>query len=112
MVRMNDGLPFLLVRARAKPEARDRFRTWFRDVHLRDVGRIPGMERLQTGQTAGGTMLGIYSFESTDAVEGALGSPEASYARGTWEQWARDLEELHIEMFAPLFPLPIYQSAT
>ncbi len=107
---MNSNQPFLLVRARAKPEARERFGRWFRQVHLRDVARIPGFVRFQAGHTVAETLLGVYTFESTEVVQSALASSEAAYARGTWEQWAPELEELSIELFAPLFPLPIYQS--
>lgn len=107
---MNQNRPFLLVRARPKPEARARFEPWFRQVHLRDMARIPGLERIRAGFTPAGTALGLYDFESNEVVQTALASSEAAYARGTWEQWAPDLDELLIEIFAPLFPLPIYQS--
>ncbi len=109
---MNDTLPFLLVRARPKPGVRERFEPWFRQVHLRDVFAIPGIVRVRCGFTPAGTALGFYSFESNDAVQTALSSSEAAYARGTWERWAPDLDELLIEIFAPLYPLPIYQSAS
>ncbi len=106
---MNPQLAFLLVRARPQPEARARFDTWFRHVHLRDVAKIPGIGEVQAAWTAGGTRLGFYTFESGEAVQAALQSPQAAYARGTWEQWSSELEEFSIEIFAPLFPLPIYQ---
>lgn len=109
---MNDTLPFLLVRARPKPGARGRFEPWFRQVHIRDVTAIPGIVRIRCGFTPAGTALGLYSFASNEAVQTALASPEAAYARGTWERWAPDLEELLIEIFATLSPLPIYQSAS
>src|SRR4051812_32125366 len=102
--------PLLLVRARVKPESRDRFRQWFRAVHLRDVRRIPGIASAESAQTAGGTDLGIYLFESTDVVPGALSSPQAAYARGTWEQWSTHLEELLVEIYASLSPMPIFNS--
>lgn len=104
--------PFLLVRARPKPGARERFEPWFRDVHLADAAKIPGIREVQGAATAAGTRLGFYTFESADAVQAALSSPEAAYARGTWEAWAGDLEELGIEIWAPLFPLPIYQATS
>ena len=107
---MNDIRPFLLVRARPKPGVRARFEPWFRQVHLRDVAAIPGIVRIRSGFTSEGTALGFYSFESNDAVQAAMASSGAAYARGTWERWAPDLEELLIEVFAALFPLPIYQS--
>ncbi|MCC7090174.1 MAG: hypothetical protein M9925_16800 [Chloroflexi bacterium] len=108
---MNTYRPFLLLRARPKAESRDRFQAWFRQVHLRDVERIPGIVTIRSGSTRGGTQLGLYSFESADVVQGSLASPEAAYSRGTWEQWASELEELLIEMWAPVFPLPLYESA-
>lgn len=102
--------PFLLVRARVRPEARPRFEQWFHHDHLRDVGRIPGITLIQSGTTAAGTKLGFYSFAAADVIQGALSSPEASYARGTWEAWSSDLEELSIEIFAPLLSLPVYRA--
>ena len=65
---------------------------------------------MQAGHTPTGTCLGFYSFESAEVVQSALSSAEAAYARGTWERWAPQLEELLIEIYAPLLPLPIYQS--
>lgn len=100
----------MLLRARPKVEARERFDAWFSTSHLRDVGTIPGIVEVQAGRTAEGTRLGFYSFESSAVVQQALASAEAAYARGTWEQWTPHLEELLIEIYAPLFPLPIYQS--
>lgn len=106
---MNQRLPFLLVRAHPQPAVRARFDDWFRQVHLRDVAKIPGIGEVEAAWTAGGTRLGFYSFESADAVQTALQSPQAAYTRGTWEQWSGVLNEFSIEIFAPLFPLPIYQ---
>jgi hypothetical protein len=108
---MEETRPFLLLRARPRSEDRDEFRRWFKLVHLRDVGRIPGFSSIEWGETATGTTLGIYTFESAETVQPTLNSPQAAYARGTWEQWGARLEEFLIEMYAPLFPLPIYQSA-
>lgn len=107
---MNDNRPFLLVRARPMPGEQQRFAAWFRGTHLRDVANIPGIVAIKSGATPAGTRLGFYSFESADVVQSSLASPQAAYARGTWEQWAPHLEELFIEIYAPLFPLPIYQS--
>jgi len=109
---MNESQPFLLLRARPRPEAAERLLAWFRASHLRDVRKIPGIAQTEWGTLAGGTILGIYTFESSEVVGAALASPQAAYARATWERWAADLEELSIEIFAPLIPLPIYQSAS
>lgn len=102
--------PFLLLRAVPSEEVGEQFRRWFREVHLRDVERIPGMAEAQMGMAPGGVLLGVYTFESAEVVQAALASPEAAYARGTWERWAPHLSELVIEMWAPLGPMPIFES--
>jgi len=107
---MNQTTPMMLLRARPKPEERERFSAWFREVHLRDIQNIPGIVSVEACTTAAGTKLGFYAFESSEVVQAALSSPQAAYARGTWQQWTPHLDELLIEIFAPLFPLPIYQS--
>ena len=107
---MDSERPFLLLRVTPRHEDRDEFRRWFKLVHLRDVRRIPGFTRIEWGETPRGSTFGIYTFESAEAVQATLNSPQAAYARGTWDQWSARLEEFFIEMYAPLFPLPIYQS--
>jgi hypothetical protein len=101
----------MLLRAGIQPAAREQFLPWFREVHLRDVSKIPGVVEVQGGHTRAGTLLGFYTFESGEAVQPALASPQASYARGTWEQWSGLLDELSIELWAPLAPLALYESA-
>lgn len=100
----------MLLRARIGGDEQARFARWFRTAHLQDVARIPGIASVRTGRTAGGTLLGFYSFEGAETVQAALGSPEAAYARGTWEQWAPNLEELSIEIWSALGPLSLYHS--
>ena len=107
---MTPDQPFLLLRAHPRAEDRDEFRRWFRDVHLRDTRAVPGFSQIESGETPGGTFLALYSFESTEAVQTALASPQAAYARGTLEPWASRLEELVIEMFAPVELMPLYSS--
>lgn len=106
---MRGDAPFMLLRARAKAEAAARFDGWFREVHVRDVAKIPGVVSVRSGRTTKGTRLGLYEFAGAEAVQAALASPEAAYARGTWEQWAAELEELVIEMWAPLLPAPLFR---
>lgn len=108
---MNTPYPFMLLRARPSADARQRFEPWFSRIHLRDVEKIPGISGVRSGILPGGTHIGIYQFESAEALQAGLASPEAAYARGTWEQWAGELEELLLEMWAAVFPLPIYHSA-
>ena len=107
---MDNERPFMLIRARAREETRIEFDDWFDRVHLKDVAKIPGVIGVLQGRNADGTRVGIYTFESTDALQPALASPEASYARGTWERWQPDLEELLIELWSAAFPISLYQS--
>ncbi len=102
--------PLMLLRARPSPGIRAEFEPWFRNVHMREVGRIPGIIETRSARTNAGTHLGIYTFASADVVQSAMSSPEAAAARATWARWERDLEELHVEMFAPLFSLPMYRA--
>ncbi len=98
----------MLLRARPSDAILERFTPWFRHVHLRDVERIPGIRRVESGRTPGGVFLAFYEFENAEAVQAGLASPQAAYARGTWEQWSSELSELYIELWAPLGPLPLY----
>lgn len=106
---MDDTRPFMLLRARSKEHVRQEFDAWFEAVHLRDVARIPGIARIRKGRTGDGTRLALYSFESTEAVQPALASPQAAYARGTWERWQGDLEELLIELWSSVIAMPLYR---
>ena len=100
---MKPDQSFLLLRARVR-EDQENFSRWFRSQHLREVGKIPGISSVEWGETPNGTQLGIYSFENTRAMQGALESAEAAYSRGTWAQWAEQLEEFNVEMQLPLSP--------
>jgi hypothetical protein len=106
---MEPNLPFLLVRATPRPDATEDFAHWFRHVHLRDAGRVPGFKTVQSGRTSDGAFLGIYTLADPDAVQQALGSPEAMYARGAWEQWSPRLRELIVEMYAPLPSMRVFE---
>lgn len=99
----------MLLRARAKPDVRVEFDAWFEAVHLHDVAKIPGITRVRKGGNVDGTRLALLGFESVDAVQPALASPQAAYARGAWERWQPDLEELLIELWSAAFPIPIYR---
>ena len=107
---MNTPEPFMLLRARPNEEARPRFESWFHEVHLRDVSNIPGIAKVRAGRTPAQALLGFYTFESTEAVQLALNSPQAAYTRGTWEQWTGHLDELQLEIWATLFPMSMYES--
>ena len=107
---MRSPSPLLLVRARPRQAVRSEFERWFRSVHLRDVRRIPGFARVRVARTTRGTLLGLSEFESEESVQQALNSPQAAYARGTWERWIPHLEEFLIELLAPLFSVPLFRS--
>ncbi len=107
---MEPHLPFLLVRAVPVPEEREAFGRWFRHVHLRDVRRIPGFKSIHHAEGHDGSLIGLYTFRDAGGVQATLSSPEAAYARGTWEQWTPVLEELAVEVFVPMVPLPLYHS--
>ena len=106
---MQRDLPFLLVRATPLPDARATFDRWFREVHLRDARRVPGFKSVEASLTRDGAFIGIYTLADPDTVQEALGSPEAMYARGAWEQWASRLRELVVEMYAPLPPMRVFE---
>jgi len=108
---VNTRRPFLLVRARAKPERRAEFAAWFRAVHLAEVTLIPGIATVRSGRAPGDTHLGLYSFENVEVLQAALASPEAAKARATWEEWTPHLEELLIEMWAAQIPMAFFQSS-
>ena len=107
---MNTRRPFMLLRARVSPELRSEFDRWFDTTHLQDVAAIPGIVAVRKGRNADDTRLGVYFFAGSEVLQRALGSPEAAYARGTWEQWQPNLEELLIEMWASAFHIPLYAS--
>ena len=102
--------PLMLLRARPAPAIRTEFEPWFRTVHMKDVSRIPGIIEARSARTAAGTHLGFFTFESAEVVQSAMASVEAAAARSAWERWGNNLEELHVEIFAPLFSLPMYRT--
>lgn len=107
---MKAASPLLLVRARPRRGVEAEFERWFRTVHLRDVRRIPGFASVRLARTPNGTLLGIYEFAGEESVQQALNSPQAAYARGTWERWIPHLEEFLVELFAPLTSVPLFRS--
>jgi len=101
----------MLLRARTRESQRAEFDAWFDRVHCVDVARIPGVVSVRRGRNPDGTRLALLSFADADAVQSALSSAEAAYARGTWERWQPDLEELLIELWSASFTIPLYRSA-
>ena len=107
---MDPARPVMMLRARARPQSQGRFGLWFRTGHMEDVRKIPGIIEVERGTTPDGTQIGFYSFEDGDAVQAALQSPQAAEARTGWSTWAQELEEFVVELYAPLFPIPTFES--
>jgi hypothetical protein len=93
----------MVVRSAVSESVGPRFRTWYTSVHIPDVLTIPGVEgyRIVCGLPAN-RMVTVYNFSDGSVVQTALNSPQAFYARGTWEQWRQHLEELSVEIYTPL----------
>ena len=104
---MNQESPMLFVRTNPKPDAAREFRAWLLGVHLAEARKIPGMGDVSAGISPAGTWWVLYTFESAATLEKALGSPEAAYARGTWESWDEKLKDRAMEVWAPLMASPI-----
>lgn len=102
--------PILLVRARVDPARLDEFARWHRRVHLPKVLAIPGIVRagrLRIADPLPGLHLMVYEFAEENVIQAALASEEAMAARQDWEPWAAHLQELSIEILAPLAPSPL-----
>jgi hypothetical protein len=104
---MNSKAPMLVVQASPKAESASAFRAWLLGSHLAEARSIPAMSGVTAGVTRAGTWSIFYTFASAEAFERALGSPEAAYARGTWERWDDQLEDRSTEVWAPLIVSPI-----
>ncbi len=104
---MNGAAPILVVRAKPKDGAAGNIRSWILRTHLTEAKRIPGVTDVTAGSSAAGTWYVLYTFTNAESLQKALGSPEAAYARGTWERWDDQLEERVIEVWAPLVPSSI-----
>lgn len=106
---MNTGRPMMLLRARTRADVREEFDRWFDTVQKENVRSIPGIARVLSGRANGGTRLGIYLFDSAEAVQPALSSPQAAYTRGTWQRWQADMEEMSIELWAGVVTMSMYE---
>ncbi len=103
--------PTLIVRARLAPELMVEFEAWHDATHLPNVLAIPGVvgaRRVRGASQIPGTHQMEIEFEDGASVESALASEEAQRARRDWTQWTARLQELSIEIYAPLSPMPRY----
>ena len=104
--------PIMIVRARLDPAVLAQFETWHRRTHLPHVLEIPGIVsafRVRAADPIAGAHLMGYTFEDESVVQNALQSDQAQQARRDWEEWADQVYELSVEIYAPLAPLPIFQ---
>ena len=103
--------PSLWVRARIEPSQLEAFEAWYLATHLPNVLRIPGIvraQRVRGTHDPAGTHLMMFEFASDTAVQPALASPEAQHARGDWDRWRPHLQELSVEIYAPLGAIDTY----
>ena len=103
--------PTLWVRARLAPDLMAEFEAWHHATHLPNVLRLPGIigaRRVRGVRDLAGTFLMAFEFEDAAAVQPALASREASRARRDWERWRPHLQELSIEIYAPLEAVDLY----
>lgn len=103
--------PTLWVRARISPALMDEFEAWHAQTHLPHVLDIPGIvraRRVRGAHDLAGTHLMMFEFVDDSAVQPALASQEAQRARQDWDRWRADLQELSIEIYAPLGPIDTY----
>lgn len=103
--------PSLWVRARIDPSLIDEFEAWYTATHLPHILSIPGIvraQRVRGAQDPAGAHLMMFEFADEAAVQPALASQEAQRARRDWERWRPHLQELSVEIYAPLAPIDSY----
>ena len=96
--------PFLLVRARIDPAAFPRFIRWYYGTLQPHMLAIPGIVAAHAVIRRGedNVWLRIYEFAGEGEVQAALESDEARQARDDWAKWSEHVEDLSIEVYAPL----------
>lgn len=103
--------PTLWVRARVTPEVTAEFESWYISTHLPHVLNVPGIvraQRVRGSSDQDGSHLMVFEFADSAAVQPALSSEEAQQARKDWDHWRPHLQELSIEIYAPLSPIEAY----
>jgi hypothetical protein len=99
------------VQARLAASVIDEFEAWHAATHLPHVLQIPGIvaaRRVRRPSDLPGTHIMLYEFRNESAVQPALASAQAQLARRDWDRWHAHLEELSIEIYAPLGPIETY----
>ncbi len=102
--------PFLVVRAKVEAAIMDEFVRWYVAEHLPHVMEIPGVVRAYRSQChrRGINWTTLYELADDSSVQVVITSVEADRARREWERWMPHVEELTVEIYAPLGPIPGY----
>ena len=102
--------PYLVVRASIEPAVMEEFVRWYEREHLPHVMEIPGVMRAfrSTCHRRGVNWTALYELADDAAVPRVMASSEADRARREWERWIPHVQELSVEIYAGLGPLPPY----
>jgi len=102
--------PYFVVRASIEPAVMDDFVLWYQREHLPHVMEIPGVVRAfrSTCNRKGVNWTTLYELVDDSAVPLVMASAEADRARREWERWIPHVQELSVEIYAGLAPLPPY----
>ncbi len=102
--------PYLVVRACVEPSIMDEFVRWYEQVHLPHVMEIPGVVRAyrSTCHRRGVNWTVLYELADDASVQAAIASSQADRARRDWERWLPHVQDLSVEVYAGLGPIPTY----
>ncbi|HXG35909.1 MAG TPA: EthD family reductase [Dehalococcoidia bacterium] len=102
--------PVLVIRAYVDPAVEQEFNRWYREVHLVNVMKIPGLIKAYrcSSTRPGINWMALYEFRDEAAVQEAFASAEASQARKDWERWGDQVRDMSVEVYTQLNPLPAY----
>ena len=103
--------PAIVVRARLNPEVMEKFEIWHSETHMPHIMAIPGIvaaRRVRHAREIPGTHQMEFELEDEQAIQRVMGSAEAQIAQQDWTAWATDMQELSVEIYAALGPLPQY----
>jgi len=96
--------PLLLVRARIDRSAFPEFIRWYHAILRPHILAIPGIAQAHAvvSQGENAQWLRLYEFAGEGEIQAALDSAEARRVHDDWEQWSEHVQDLSIEVYAPL----------
>ena len=102
--------PVLVVRANIEPSIMDEFVRWYETEHLPHVMGIPGVIKAYRSRChrRGINWTALYQLSDDASVQKVISSQEADRARRDWERWLPHVQELSVEIYAPLGPIPTF----